>query len=68
MKTLTQVSNMAAKDWRKGVQLIDQNMVPELSRCKEEGVTLLQRHRGAELRLVIVVAQMCNLVQVAETF
>ena len=33
--------------------------------CKEESVSLLEGHSGAELRLLVVVAQMCDLIQVA---
>jgi hypothetical protein len=42
------------------------HQVPELPRREEEGVALLEGHRGAELGLVVVVAQVSDLVQVAE--
>lgn len=61
---ITQVSNVTSKNRRQRFQFVDENEISELSRREEEGVTLLQRHRRTELRFVIVVAQVSNLVQV----
>ena len=56
---------MAAKDRGKRLQLVDQDQVPELPWREEEGVALLERHRGAELGLVVVVTEVSDLVEVA---
>ena len=55
---------MTAQDWRQGFQFVDKYQIPQGSGRKEERVSLLQRHRRREFRLVIVVSQMRNLVQI----
>ena len=56
---------MTTEDRWKGLQLVDQDQVPELPGREEEGVTLLERHRRAEFGLVVVVAEVSDLVEVA---
>ena len=56
---------MAAENGRERLELVNKNEILELSRSEEEGVALLERHRRAELRLIIVIAQVSDLVQVA---
>ena len=62
---LTEISDVAAKDRGERLQLVDQDQVPELPGREEEGVALLERHRGAELGLVVVVTEVSDLVEVA---
>ena len=56
--------NLAVHDWRQAVHLVNHHKVLQHARSKEERVALLQRHRAAELRLIIIITQVCYLVQV----
>ena len=58
-------SHLAVQHGRQRLHLVDRVEVLERSRREEERVSLLERHRTAELGLVVVVAQVRDLVEVA---
>ena len=60
---ISQIGDLTVHDGREGIQLIHEDQIFERPRSEEERVTFLQRHGRGELRLVVVVAQMSNLIQ-----
>lgn len=46
------------------MQLVHHDQVLKRSWCKEESITFLQWHGRTELRLIIIIAQMRNLIQI----
>ena len=59
------VGNATINDGAQIVEVVNDNQVLEGAWGEEEGVTLFQGHRRSELWLVVVVAQVSYLVQVA---
>jgi len=58
------IANLAVHYRRQAVHLINHDEVLKHARCKEECVALLQRHGAAEFRFVVVITQVCYLIQV----
>ena len=54
------------QDGAEGLKLVDEDKVSQRPWGEEEGVSLLEGHRRAELWLVVVVAEMGDLVQETE--
>lgn len=59
-------TDLTGHDGRQVLLLVHQHQVLQGPRLEEEGVSLLQGHGGGELRLLVIVAQVGDLVQVAE--
>ena len=64
--SLTQISDVRVEDGGERLHLVHAHQILELPRREEESVSLLERHRGTELWLwvVLVVAQVGDLVEV----
>ena len=58
------MTSLAVHDRRQTVHLIDHDEVLQHARSKEERVAFLEWHGAAELRLIIVITQVCYLIQV----
>ena len=58
------LTNLAVQDGRQAFHLIDSIEILECTRREEECVAFLQRHGAAKLRLVVVVAQVSDLVEI----
>ena len=58
-----QVGDLTVHDGRERVEFVDEDEILEWTRSEEESVAFLQRHGRRELRLVVVVAQMSDLIQ-----
>ena len=54
---------MSGHDWGERLKLVDLDEVLEGTRSEEECLSLLQRHGGGELRLLIIVSQVSYLVE-----
>lgn len=59
-----QISHCRAYNWSERGHFINHNQILESTRCKEEGVTFFQRNCRAELRFIIVVSKVGNLVEI----
>lgn len=59
-------TNLAGHDGRQALLLVHQHEVLQGPRLEEEGVSLLQRHRGGELGFLVVVPKVGDLVKVAD--
>lgn len=57
-------THLTGHDGGEAVQLIHQHQVPQSSGVKEEGDALLQRHAATELWLIVIIPQVCDLVEV----
>lgn len=64
--TETRQTDLTGHDGGKVLLFVHQHQVFERPRLEEEGVSLLQRHRRGELRLLVVVAQVSDLVEITE--
>ena len=56
-------SHMCGHDGREGLQFVHLDEVLERARGEEERLSLLQWHGGGELRLLVIVSEMSNLIE-----
>ena len=63
---LTKICHLCAQNGRQRVQLINQDQISERARGEEKGIALFQRHGRRKFRLLVVIAQMSNLVQITK--